>query len=400
VTRPGDPSAEPGGSRPGATQPQPQPPTKVKAKATSPLGITPLRRPGAGQPDPDPELGVDIDIDIGSEIAAGMGGDGGAHAASQAALAAGSKSFRLAGRLLSRRASNDAAVCYAWCRRADDLVDDGADPAVGVRRLRDELDRIYSDVPVGPRDVVLAAFQELVRRRRIPRAYPAALVAGFAMDAAGARYRAPGELELYCYRVAGVVGLMMTHVLGVHDDRCLPAAARLGMAMQLTNIGRDVLEDWRRGRLYLPSRSLGLAGARHHVGVGRLPRQPPEGLRAPLAEGVRLLLGRAERYYRAAREGFIDLPWRSSFAIRVAALVYAEIGRELERREFDVLAGRAVVPGWRKGWLVLRAGLAALAELPTRCWYRLRRWRGGAATTGVHIPVRELRFPDDVALGE
>jgi phytoene synthase len=365
-------------------------------------------------------------IDAGAALTAGSaarapaGGAGGrdddahAHAVSQAALAAGSKSFRLAGRLLPRRVSDDAAVCYAWCRRADDLVDESPDPAAGVRRLHVELERIYSDLPISSRgvsegasgDAVLAAFQELVKRRRIPCAYPAALVAGFAMDAAGVRYREWADLELYSHRVAGVVGLMMTHVLGVHDARCLPAAARLGMAMQLTNICRDVLEDWQHGRLYLPAQLLGHPGQtgvrppRPEPGAAldRSPR-PPAPLQPAMVAAVRQVLARAGRYYRAAGVGFIDLPWRSSFAIRVAALVYAEIGQVLARRGYDVFGGRAVVPGWRKLWLVGRAALAAAGELPRRCWLRFGRWRRGIPA-GAQIPNRELRFPDDVVLGE
>jgi hypothetical protein len=118
-----------------------------------------------------------------------------------------------------------------------------------------------------------------------------------------------------------------------------------------------------------------------------------------MVAAVRQLLARAGRYYRAASVGFIDLPWRSSFAIRVAALVYAEIGQVLGRRGYDAFAGRAVVSGWRKLWLVGRAALAASGELPRRCWLRFGRWRRGIPGRA-QIPSRELRFPDDIVLGE
>jgi phytoene synthase len=380
-------------------------------------GGSPTRAPVSGTGGPhdhhpaDDHAHEDVDEDVDDPA----DGHAHGHAVSHAALAAGSKSFRLAGRLLPRQVSDDAAVCYAWCRRADDLVDDSPDPAAGVRRLHVELERIYSGVPIatggesggGTGDAVLAAFQELVERRCIPCAYPAALVAGFAMDAAGVRYRSWADLELYGYRVAGVVGLMMTHVLGVHDPRCLPAAARLGMAMQLTNICRDVLEDWQLGRLYLPAQLLGQpaqTGVRpprpeRGVHLDDRSRLPPAPLRPLMVAAVRQLLARAGRYYGAASVGFIDLPWRSSFAIRVAALVYAEIGQVLLRRGCDVFGGRAVVPGWRKLWLVGRAALAAVGELPRRGWLRFERWRRGSPG-GAQIPNRELRFPDDVVLGE
>jgi phytoene synthase len=311
-----------------------------------------------------------------------------AHVQSHAALAAGSKSFRLAGRLLSPRVSNDAAVCYAWCRRADDRIDDAADPRAGVQRLQDELDAVYSVRAI--EDEVLGAFQEVVARRRIPRAYPQALLDGFAMDAGGARYQSWAELDLYCYRVAGVVGLMMAHILGVHDRRCLPAAVKLGMAMQLTNISRDVLEDWRRGRLYLPAALVG----------GTLAVQgdaPPVASLPLFSQAVQALLKRAARRYRAAHAGFVDLPWRSAFAIRVAALVYADIGRVIEGRDFDVLAGRAVVSLSRKLWLVACAAAGALAEAPRRAW----RWgHGRGKKSMIVIPDGELRYPDDLVPGD
>lgn len=310
------------------------------------------------------------------------------HPDAHAALAAGSKSFRLAGRLLSPQASTDAAVCYAWCRRADDLIDEADDPEAGVRSLQAELDAVYSPQALGEAGV-LGAFQELVVRRAIPRAYPQALLDGFAMDAVGTRYESLAELDLYCYRVAGVVGLMMTHVLGVHATRCLPAAVKLGMAMQLTNISRDVLEDWRRGRLYVPA-----ALTRGPIAVSG--SAPPEPVRPRLALAVRALLGRAALRYRGARAGFIDLPWRSAFAIRVAALVYADIARELERRRFDVMAGRAVVSMPRKLWLVLRAAAGSLAETPGR----LGRWLRLGRAPAIHIPNIQLRYPDDIGLGD
>src|SRR5690606_24146896 len=103
-------------------------------------------------------------------------------------------------------------------------------------------------------------FAAIMRERGIPRRYPAELLAGLAMDAAGHRYEDAADLRLYCFRVAGVVGLMMSHVMGLADERALADAARLGIAMQLTNICRDVREDWARGRLYLPRALLERAG--------------------------------------------------------------------------------------------------------------------------------------------
>jgi phytoene synthase len=305
-------------------------------------------------------------------------------AASRASLAHHSKSFALAGKLLPRACRDDAAVVYAWCRRADDLVDlappGGASGAAA--QLRRELDGLYA----GERqeDPVLAAFQAVVTRRRIPRAYPDALVAGMEMDARPLPlvYEDTAALSLYCYRVAGVVGLMMSHVMGVRDEAALRRAAHLGMAMQLTNIARDVLEDWQRGRLYVPADHLG-AAAREAAPGGPL----PEKVREALARALPALLARADWLYRSGDRGLSALSFRCAVAIRTARLVYAAIGDELRRRAYDVTAGRAVVPRWRKLLLAARALVGVTA--------------GRAATLLRPLPppttpTTVLRYPDDV----
>jgi phytoene synthase len=166
-------------------------------------------------------------------------------------IAAHSKSFALASALLPAGLRDDIAATYAFCRRCDDAVDTGpGDPIAAVRRLRAELASIYDGEAQA--EPVLGAFQDVVRRRGIPQEYPRELIEGMAMDAMGARYETFDDLDLYCYRAAGVVGLMLCHVMGVRDERALAHATHLGMAMQLTNICRDVREDAARGRRYVP----------------------------------------------------------------------------------------------------------------------------------------------------
>jgi phytoene synthase len=258
-------------------------------------------------------------------------------------LAHHSKSFAFAGRLLPAWCRNDAAALYAWCRRCDDAVDgerDTAARATAVMRLRAELARLY-DAGVES-DPVLAGFQELVRRHAIPRRHPADLVAGMAMDVGTVRYRTFDELLVYCYRVAGTVGLMMAQIMGVRDRAALRRAADLGIAMQLTNICRDVAEDAARDRVYLPADVL--------ESCRRL-RDPGGEVGRAVAE----LLGRAEGFYASADTGLSALPVRCAIGIRAARLIYAEIGQVIGRRHFDVQAGRAVVSRGRKTWLALRA---------------------------------------------
>lgn len=299
-------------------------------------------------------------------------------------LAAHSKSFALAGRLLGERARRDAAVLYSYCRSVDDAIDDCAGPAqlAALAELERTLDSVYRGEP--QRDVRLRAFQELVVRCALPREYPEALLAGMAMDTEGVKYETLDDLLLYCHRVAGVVGLMMCHVLGVSDARALRNAAHLGIAMQLTNICRDVAEDWQRGRLYLPLSLLRERGEGALTGISVGPMR--HAARPSVRAVVRVLLAEAERFYRSSDEGMQALPWRAAFSIRAARLIYAAIGERILRRNFDALAQRAVVPLSTKLRLVLKAALYTFSELPKRLFRSRARVALGPA----------IRYPDDV----
>ena len=233
-----------------------------------------------------------------------------------------SKSFALAARLLAPAARLRAERLYAWCRAADDAIDHAPTPlaaAAALAELRADLAAVYAGRP--PRSPAAGLLALVVADCGLPREYPEELLAGMAMDAAGTRYHTLDELLVYCHRVAGVVGLMMAHALGVSDDRAGVHADHLGIAMQLTNIARDVAEDWGRGRLYLP---LGWVGG-----------GPPAG--RPLADAtaapaVRLLLAVADQYYASGSGGLKYLDGRSRLAVRVARGVYADIGgREIGR---------------------------------------------------------------------
>ncbi len=288
-----------------------------------------------------------------------------------------STSFNLASRLLPAPARDAAAAVYAWCRHCDDAIDLVAaeEQEHALQQLRGELNAVYRGLP--QEDPLLAAFQRVVLDTGIPHFYPHELLSGLAMDVAGQHYRSVDELLLYCYRVAGTVGLMMCHVMGVRDNRCLTNAAHLGIAMQLTNIGRDVYEDWQRGRLYLPAELLG-PGATAQEG---LPAQLPT-RQAGIAVGH--LLDLADGYYRSADAGLFDLGWRAALAVRVARLVYAAIGDVLWARSLDVLAPRAVVRRSRKLFLVVEALVFTLGQMPLR----LRHLKPVAS------PCRVLRFAD------
>jgi phytoene synthase len=283
-------------------------------------------------------------------------------AAARHSIAHHSKSFSLAAQLLPAPMREDARVLYAYCRRADDAIDLAAraHQADALSALRDELEAIYRQRTL--RDPLATAFQSLVFARDIPREYPEALLLGMHMDVAGTHYASLSDLLCYAYRVAGTVGLMMCHVMGVRSEHALIHAAHLGIAMQLTNIARDVSEDWQRGRLYLPESLCAEHGAPAlHGGLGfPLPR----GAATPVARATSKLLDHAERYYHSADAGLPYLSPRCAFAIRAARMIYGEIGRELRYRDCDPRASRAIVPRSRKLWLVARAAAQTFTRLP------------------------------------
>ena len=280
-----------------------------------------------------------------------------------ARIATGSKSFSMAGKLMPRDRRLDAHIVYAWCRRADDQVDQAApdEQPDALDHLRSELQVLYAGGEL--EDSAIDAFGQVVQHRAIPVAYPEEMLHGMEMDVAQTRYNHLDTLLHYCFRVAGTVGLMMSHVMGLTEDAALDAAAKLGMAMQLTNICRDVLEDWGLGRLYVPASMLppAMADLASEAG-GPLPATAV----APLADALQEMHAIAGRLYRSAEQGFLALPWRCSLAMRAARRIYAAIGDVVRARGYDVRRGRAVVGLPGKLGAVGRAVLEALGETPRR----------------------------------
>jgi phytoene synthase len=319
-----------------------------------------------------------------SDVAPAPPSEKNARAICYEALARGSRSFWLASLVLPPGLRADAAALYAWCRRCDDAIDGAADgaAAAALATLQSELDAVYGLAT--PDDATLAAFQEVVRERRIPIEYPRELLYGMAMDVNQTHYATMQELLLYCYRVAGVVGLMMCHVFGVSDIRALRRAAHMGIAMQLTNICRDVAEDWRLGRLYIPDEVL------HDARAGTLADALGSPLlssaRVPLAAAVRHLLGEAERFYASGDLGVPELPFRAGVATHAARLVYSAIGHRVKDWHCDIFKGRAIVPVEIQLRLIFKAIYERVYEMPREI-------------LNVHWPApvtRTLAFPDDV----
>jgi phytoene synthase len=263
----------------------------------------------------------------------------------------GSKSFFAASLLLPQRVRGPATALYAFCRRADDEIDLGQDPHAAMDWLRRRLDDVYAGRPQDiDCDRALAA---IVHAHRIPRELLDALLEGFLWDAQERRYETLAEVEAYAARVAGAVGAMMALVMETTSPQAIARACELGVAMQLTNIARDVGEDARNGRLYLPRAWLRDAGI-----------DPDAWLRAPvfdarIAQVVESLLAAADALYLRAEHGIAALPRDCRPAIRAARLVYAEIGQQLRREGLDSISHRTVVPRNRKLALMARASAAA-----------------------------------------
>ena len=274
------------------------------------------------------------------------------YAACRTLLRGGSRTFHAASFLLPRKVREPACALYAFCRVADDAVDEAAGGLAALLELNARLDRIYDrdPLPVG----VERAFADVVARFAIPRALPEALLEGFAWDVEGRRYEDLAALHAYAARVAGTVGAMMAVLMGARSNDALARACDLGVAMQLSNIARDVGEDARAGRLYLPLSWLREAGI-----------DPDAWLSNPvhseaLAGVVRRLLAAADVLYRRVGSGIAQLPLACRPGINASRFLYAEIGREVERQGGNAIARRAVVPVSRKMRLLARSLVAAM----------------------------------------
>lgn len=257
-------------------------------------------------------------------------------AACRRCLSHGSKSFALASLLLPRQLRNDAAALYAFCRVADDAIDEGENPGAALHLLHRRLDDVYRGQPAD--DPVDRALSRVVLARRIPQPLLLALLEGFAWDAQGRQYASLSELTAYAVRVAGSVGVMMALLMDRRDATSLARAADLGVAMQFTNIARDVGEDAAAGRVYLPGDWLREAGVDAEA-LSQESRHTPA-----LGEVVQRLLARAEVLYQRADSGIAGLPAQCRPAIYAARLLYAGIGDQLESQAFDAVSSRAILP--------------------------------------------------------
>lgn len=290
----------------------------------------------------------------------------------RAVITKGSESFAAAARLFPPDIRADVYMLYAWCRHCDDQTDhqrlghDAARLAPAAAQARvDALRAATLDALAGESttDPIFAGIQHVIATNRIPHRYPLELIDGFNMDVSGREYLTMTDTLEYCYHVAGAVGVMMAYIMGVRDEATLDRAADLGLAFQLTNICRDVVEDAMVGRVYLPRDWLTEAG----ITQGRL--DDPRNLTAVFA-AVERVLAVAERFYESSWIGISQLFPRSAWAVAAANAVYRDIGRSIIARGPEALMQRTTTGTARKLSLIIGAA--------PRSW-AARTWGKGPA---------------------
>lgn len=273
-----------------------------------------------------------------------------------------SKSFYLSASMLPHAKRWATFAVYGFCRYADNLIDKqrsraSAEVLHEVQFLRQELEIAYrtgeSEHPILRPYVVVAL------RYGIPLEYALDLLNGVEMDVEVSRYPDFAALYLFCYRVAGVVGLMMTHILGYKDQSVFDYAEKLGVAMQLTNILRDVQEDCNMGRIYLPLAELHAFGcSENNIFEARMT--------ASFRELMKFQLERAQSYYEAAQPGIHLLKPDAQYAIYSASRIYRGILKRIRARDYNPFLGRVFVPQHRKMGIlmqeILRTKLLAAHE--------------------------------------
>ena len=293
-------------------------------------------------------------------------------------IQAGSKSFAAAAKLFDPETRKSAYLLYAWCRHCDDIIDNqslgyrdkqriGSDPAVELIKLREMTKSAMSGEIVN--DPMFVALKNVTAKHSIPSTYPLALIDGFEMDVTSRVYQNLNDTLLYCYHVAGVVGIMMAIVMGRRDSETLDRANDLGLAFQLTNIARDVIEDAQNGRVYLPADWLEAEGiAAEPNAVADVKN------RNEVAKVVRRLLIEADKYYSSSLAGLPKLGFRSAWAIGTALKVYKAIGAKVLRQgpsawDQRVSTSRlekvlAIMYGFRKA--VIAKAFGSISNYPTR----------------------------------
>jgi phytoene synthase len=265
-----------------------------------------------------------------------------------------SKTFYMASALLPPNQRLAVRGLYAFCRVSDDLVDEGGTNR--MQKLQAWRQHSLSDHPP-QNDMVALAWADTRSTYNIPQRYAEQLLDGVASDLTKTRYTTFAELTNYCYSVASTVGLMAMHIIGYESEDAIPYAVKLGVALQLTNILRDVAEDWENGRLYLPQEEMAAFGVTE------------DDIEAGIVDDrwrafMEFQIARNRKLYEDALPGISLLNEKGRFAIAAAAELYRAILDDIEENDFDVFIRRAHITKWQK-----------LRRLPG-IWWRSRKTKG------------------------
>lgn len=270
------------------------------------------------------------------------------------AISKGSKSFAMASLFFSKRQKKSAWLLYRWCRYCDDQIDQAEDLKTAQHRLselRSETVKAFQQQSglSGP----FASLSEIAKIHQIPEKYALDLLDGMQMDVQAFQYKTEEDLLRYCYGVAGAVGLMMCPVMNLQHSEALKNAVHMGLAMQLTNISRDIADDLQLGRIYLPEswlKELNLSSESF--------AQADRRLWALLAFRIVRL---ADKHYREGEKGLPYLPWRAAWAVLIAAKVYRRIGDKVLARGSKAWDKRCYVSTTEKLWITCKASLQLIA---------------------------------------
>ncbi|MBN8655067.1 MAG: squalene/phytoene synthase family protein [Anaerolineae bacterium] len=243
-----------------------------------------------------------------------------------------SKTFHMASALMPHIKRRSIHALYAFCRACDDIMDkpESDDPSANLEEWRMKTTRFHPD----EKNLVALAWHVTCLKHSIPTLYAEQLIEGVKMDLTVKRYQTFSELAEYCYSVASTVGLMSMHIIGFHHQQAMPYAIRLGVALQLTNILRDVGEDYRMGRLYLPREELVTYGIREEdIAAGRVTDN--------WRQFMKFQIERARELYATSLPGVKLLDKSGRFATYAAGILYARILDEIEKNDYDVFTRRA-----------------------------------------------------------
>jgi phytoene synthase len=281
-----------------------------------------------------------------------------------ASIKKGSKSFALASRVLPPALRDDASMLYAWCRYCDDVIDgqemghgqvedykDGQ--AERLAGLRQATTNVLAGEPTD--NPVFAGLGRVVETHAIDHKHPFELLKGFEMDAEDRVYETVDDILDYSYHVAGCVGVMMANIMGVRDEATLDRASDLGLAFQLTNIARDVIEDARADRVFVPQDLLIKHGAPTEA-KALAKRENWTAAHAAACEQLDI----AEQYYASAKVGIKELDFRCAWAISAALKVYREIGENLRKGGPEAWEQRVGASKGRKVTLAIGAIMPAM----------------------------------------